>query len=181
MRKRLTLFSIFVILLLCLCCIIGGCSDIWFNDERGSAPDYHYVGEGENARKLTFSLQLRQPNAQTEQREGDRFSHSGTDGELIAEWEIPVFGNTIYESVKKYFADKDESFTFRVSQHKFYMFHDCTLSDGTTYNLETVYIAVDGVYANCANYQSLLGDDGIAGTDDDVQTVILVYKGWIYG
>ena len=60
------------------------------------------------------------------------------------------------------------------------MFRECTLSDGTTYKLDTVYIAIDGEYAYCANYQSLLGDDGIAGTEDDAKTVILVYKGWLY-
>lgn len=180
MRKRLTHFTVFGILILCLYCLLCGCNDVWFRDESSSAPDYHYIGEGENTRKLTFTLELRQPSAHTEQREGDRFLHSEPNGELIAQWEIPVFGNTLYESVKEYCKDKDESFTFRVSQHKFYMFHDCTLADGTTYDLESVYIAIDGEYAHCANYQSLLGDDGAAGTEDDVQVVILVYKGWIY-
>ncbi|MDE6398787.1 MAG: hypothetical protein K2L51_05650 [Clostridiales bacterium] len=194
MRKYLTKSTILCILILCICAL-AGCGEIWFKDKQSKNPDYHPIvsdsetstdTDNENTdtppvRYATFTLQLRQPSKTTETEDWDAYPHSELDGELIAEWEIPVFGNTIYESVKKYFADKDESFTFRVSQHKFYMFHDCTLSDGTTYNLETVYIAVDGVYANCANYQSLLGDDGIAGTDDDVQTVILVYKGWIYG
>ncbi|MDE7087576.1 MAG: hypothetical protein K2O67_05235, partial [Clostridia bacterium] len=66
------------------------------------------------------------------------------------------------------------------SQHTFYMFHDCKLIDGTEYNLETVYIAADGVYSNCANYQSVLGNDGVAGTNDDLKVLTLVYRGWLY-
>ena len=31
-----------------------------------------------------------------------------------------------------------------------------------------------------ANYQSLLGKDGVIGTEDDVKVVTLVYKGWLY-
>lgn len=60
------------------------------------------------------------------------------------------------------------------------MFHDLTLDDGTTYNLETVYMAVDEVYASCANFQSILGSDGEGGTDDDIKKVVLVYRGWLY-
>ena len=60
------------------------------------------------------------------------------------------------------------------------MFHDLKLEDGTTYNLETVYVAADGKYAMCANYQSLFGTDGIAGTVDDLKVLVLVYKGWLY-
>lgn len=181
MRKHLTKALFLCILMLCVCATVAGCKHTIFSDKQSDDPSYHYVGEGENRRAVTFMLELRQPSEKTAQREGDRFSHSETDGELIAAWEIPVFGNTIYESVKEYFQNRDEHFTFRTEQHKFYMFHNCTLADGTTYDLETVYIAVDGEYAYCANYQSLLGDDGVAGTEDDVQVVVLVYRGWICG
>ena len=59
------------------------------------------------------------------------------------------------------------------------MFHDCTLVDGTTYNLERVYISADGEYAMCANFQTLYGKDEIAGTVDDLKVLVLVLDGWI--
>ncbi len=178
MRKRLTKFFVAVILMLCVAALLG-CGGVWFDDNRSDNPDYHYVGEGDERHAVTFVLELRQPSDETEKADNG-FSHSKLDGELIESWEIPVYGNTLYESVKKFFEERDESFSFGVNQHKFYMFRECTLSDGTTYKLDTVYIAIDGEYAYCANYQSLLGDDGIAGTEDDAKTVILVYKGWLY-
>lgn len=169
-RKYLIVAFFIVTLTLCA----AACTD----DETAEHPDYRYA-EGSQT-PITFTLQLRQPSDRCTEDPNGTFPHSEIDGALIAEWEIPVFGNTVYESVTEYFKDRDESFTFRVAQHKFYMFHDCTLADGTVYDLETVYIAVDGKYAYCANYQSLLGEDGIPGTDDDVQTVVLVYRGWLY-
>lgn len=172
MKKIFTLFSIFLIGVLTL----TGC--VWGNDSQAESPQYHYDANGE---PYKFTLQLREPGSSTEIAEGDTYPHSTIDGELIYEWQIPMYGNTVYESVKKYFENReDENITFRLSQHTFYMFHDCTLIDGTEYNLETVYIAADGVYANCANYQSVLGDDGVAGTDDDLKILTLVYRGWLY-
>ena len=60
------------------------------------------------------------------------------------------------------------------------MFHDCVLQSGETYNLETVYVAADGKYADCANFQKLCGADGVFGNEDDLKVLTLVYKGWLY-
>ena len=181
MQKRLKLTVLSLLLILSFVFSLCGCSgNIWFDDGRSDDPLYHYIGEREDKRKVTFILELRKPTEELTTESWDIYPHSKTDGELIKSWEIPIYGNTLYESVVKYFEDNEENFTFSLSQHKFYMFHDCTLSGGETYNLETVYIAGDGVYANCANYQSLLGEDGVAGTEDDVKTVVLVYRGWLY-
>ncbi len=181
MRKRLTGTVITVILIiLCAGCFYGCNDEPWFDDCRSEKPDYHYIGDGENKRQATFLLELREPTDESEKNDGDKYFHSKIDGKLIADWEVPMYGNTIYESVKKFFEYRDDNFSFRLEQRRFYMFSKCTLSDGTKYDLETVYIAVNGVYAKCANYQSILGDDGIAGTQDDVKTVVLVYRGWLY-
>ena len=150
---------------------------MWGNDGQAEDPKYHY---DENGQHYSFLLQLRQPGSSTEVEEGDAFPHSTIDGELIYEWDVPMYGNTVYESVVKYFEEREDNMTFRLSQHTFYMFHDCKLIDGTEYNLETVYIAADGVYSNCANYQSVLGNDGVAGTNDDLKVLTLVYRGWLY-
>lgn len=128
-----------------------------------------------------FTLVLRQPGSFTETEEWDYYPHSSIDGELIAEWEIPFYGNTVYESVKKYFeSDKvKDKIVFRLTQHRFYMFHECKLASGEKYNLETVYVDADGQYSMCSNYQSVLGDDGIVGTEDDLKVLTLVYRGWV--
>ena len=156
--------------------VLAGCG-VWGKDSTASDPQYHPANDED---LYTFVLELRLPSDKTEIDDGDVFPHSAIDGELIAQWQIPVYGNTVYESVVKYFEDKEEKFTFRLSQHRFYMFHDCTLQDGSRYDLETCYIAVDGEYALTANYQSLSGKDGILGTEDDVSVVTVVYKGWLY-
>ena len=169
------IFSTFILCVLSVS-VFCGCG-VWGNDAQAKDPQYHYDANGD---PYTFVLQLRQPGSSTEVADGDAYPHSTIDGDLIYEWKIPMYGNTVYESVKKYFEDREDKITFRLSQHTFYMFHDCTLVDGTEYNLETVYIAADGVYANCANYQSVLGSDGVAGTDDDLKNLTLVYKGWLY-
>lgn len=165
-------------LILCVLCVsaLAGCG-VWGKDGQTDSPDYHYA---ENGEKFEFLLQLRQPGSSTEVAEGDAYPHSTIDGELIYEWHIPMYGNSVYESVKKFFEGREDTMTFRLSQHTYYMFHDCTLIDGTYYNLETVYIAADGAYANCANFQSVLGDDGVAGTEDDLKILTLVYRGWLY-
>ncbi len=156
--------------------ILTGCG-VWGQDEQSKNPKYHLNENGEN---YTFLLQLRQPGNSTEVAEGDAYPHSTIDGELIFEWVVPMYGNTVYESIGKFFENREDKITFRLSQHTYYMFHDCTLVDGTNYNLETVYIAADGVYAYCANYQSVLGNDKIAGTEDDLKVLTLVYRGWLY-
>lgn len=172
MKKALLIFSACALPVAAL----AGCG-VWGNDGQAKDPKYHYNGDGE---PYSFILQLRQTGSSTEISDGDTFEHSTIDGELIYEWQIPMYGNTVYEAVVKFFEGRDDEITFRLSQHTFYMFHDCTLEDGAYYNLETVYVAADGVYANCANYQPILGDDGVAGTDDDLKILTLVYRGWLY-
>ena len=174
MRKRLTTALISVILAVTVALVLTACEP---NDGRSENPDYHYGADG---KIITFTLELREPSEKSETESTDRFPHSELDGKLIKSWDIPMYGNTVYESVVKYFEDKTESVTFRLENRKFYMFHDLTLDDGTTYNLETVYMAVDGVYASCANFQSILGSDGEGSTDDDIKKVVLVYRGWLY-
>ncbi len=168
-------FLISLIALFCLL-ILTGCG-VWGQDAQSKDPKYHLNENGEN---YTFLLQLRQPGNSTEVAEGDAFPHSTIDGELIYEWVVPMYGNTVYESIDRFFENRKDKMTFRLSQHTYYMFHDCTLEDGTNYNLETVYIAADGEYAYCANYQSVLGNDKIAGTADDLKVLTLVYRGWLY-
>ncbi len=194
MRKRLTKATIMVILVLTVLGVCSGCSEIWFKDKTSKSPDYHPIvsddGSGSdnnsseehdspNTVYATFVLELRMPTDEQETEESDAFAHSKLNGELICSWEIPFFGNTLYESVKKFFERRPDSITFRAEQHKFYMFRECVLENGEKYNLETAYVAVDGKYSYCANHQSLLGADGIAGTDDDVKIVVLVYEGWL--
>lgn len=173
--KILKIFTVFV-LLFTLVGLLCACDKVWGKDETASKPGYHEV----DGKRLSFTLEFRDTGSGTEISDGDNFAHATIDGTLIKSWQIDCYGNTVYESVVKYFEDKNESITFRLSQHKFYMFHDLTLEDGTTYNLETVYVAADGKYAMCANYQSLFGEDGIAGTVDDLKVLVLVYKGWLY-
>ena len=149
--------------------------DVLGGDETTDSPQYIVV-DGE---QLYFALQLRKPSGEYVISEGDSRPHASLDGELVFEWQIPYYGNTVYESVVEFFADREDSITFRVSQHRYQMFHDCTLVDGTTYNLERVYIAADGEYAMCANFQTLYGKDEIAGTVDDLKVLVLVLDGWI--
>lgn len=151
--------------------IVGCNCEIWFGDDTSDSPVYHGT---------TFTMQLRMPSEESVREENDKFSHSELDGDLICEWEIPAYGNTVYESVKKYFEDRADSVRFRADQHTFYMFSKCVLENGDEYDLETAYVAADGVYSKCANRQSVLGADGMAGTDDDLKVLVIVYKGWLY-
>ncbi len=177
-----------IALMLAACALLLTACGVWGKDATSDDADYRVkepqtsteAGTTSDEEYLTFLLELRLPTDRTEREEGDAYPHSTADGELIAEWTIPVYGNTVYESVVKYFEDSEDSITFRLSQHRFYMFHDCTLADGSHYDLETCYIAVDGEYGNTANFQTLQGADGVFGTDDDVKTVTLVYRGWLY-
>lgn len=157
--------------------LLAACSPdgILGDDDRADHPVYH----GDEKGNYTFLLELRDVGSGEEVAEGDAFAHSTTDGSLIKSWTVPYFGNTVYEAVVKFFEGKEDTVTFRLSQHKFYMFHDCT-ADGKVYDLETAYIAADGVYANCANFEKLCGDDGQFGTDDDLKILTLVYRGWVY-
>lgn len=175
MKKHL---SAAVLCLVAALLLLTGCSGLWFKDEQSKSPGYHTSPDEEGS--ATFILELRNYTDETEIEGWDVYPHSKIDGELIYSWEIPMYGNTVYESIKKFFEDREDRMEFRLTQHKFYMFHECTLLNGETYNLETVYVAADGVYSNCANYQSVLGKDGVAGTDDDLKVLTLVYKGWLY-
>lgn len=171
--RRKTSVKFLILLAAAIAVAFAGCNcgEIWFGDDTSDEPVYHGT---------TFVLQLRQPSDESEREDGDAYSHSKLDGELICEWEIPTYGNTLYESVVKFFEDRSDSIGFRAVQRSFYMFHDCTLENGDAYDLETAYVAADGIYSRCANRQLILGEDGIAGTDDDLKTVVIVYKGWLY-
>ena len=164
--KRIRFIAVLLIII-ALSIIFAGCAD-------KTAPDPQ-LHEG-----CYFILELRQTGADSEREDWDAYSHSTLDGELIASWEVPMYGNTVYESIVKFFEEREDSITFRKTQHKFQMFHEYVNEEGDLWNLETVYVAADGKYANCANYQEILGEDGIAGTDDDLKVLTLVYKGWLY-
>lgn len=191
--KKYIYLTFIAIFCLGLLIFSAGCDKVIGGDETSSSPTYAEA----NGKILFFTLELRMPGSSSEISEGDNFAHSTIDGELISTWQIPMFGKTVYESVVKYFdggkqdvateakSDKplksgDDKITFRLSGHRYYMFHDCVLQSGETYNLETVYVAADGKYADCANFQKLCGADGIFGTEDDLKVLTLVYKGWLY-
>lgn len=173
-KKSLIIGIIAALALLSLSLV--ACNDVWGGDNTQEKPDYAVV----DGKQLYFTLQLRMPGSQTEISEGDNFAHSTIDGDLICQWQIPCYGKTVYESVVKFFEDRDDSITFRLSQHRYYMFHDVTLKNGDYYNLETVYVAADGVYAQCANFQTLFGADDTPGTLDDLKVLVIVYQGWLY-
>lgn len=173
--KILKIFTVFV-LLFTLVGLLYACDKVWGNDKTTDDPGYHVI----DGKRLSFTLEFRDIGSGTEISDGDNFAHSTLDGKLIKSWQIDCYGNTVYESIVKFFEDKDEKITFRLSQHRFYMFHELTLEDGASYNLETVYVAADGKYAMCANFQTLFGEDGTPGTVDDLQVLVLVYKGWLY-
>lgn len=168
--RILPLLLLFAFTALVSGCVLGG-------DGQAEDPKAHTDADGN---PVNFVLELREPGSGEEVSEGDIYPHSTIDGPLIKQWTVPMYGNTVYESVVKFFEEGEDEMTFRLSQHRFYMFHSCTLSDGREFDLETVYIAADGEYADCANFQSILGEDGIAGTEDDLKILTLVYRGWLY-
>lgn len=173
--KRIGRIAVLCLLVLSFAAL-SACGGVIGGDKTADEPQYYPIGDGTY---YGFTLDFRQAGSRADG--DDRYGHSATDGELIESWFIPFYGVTVYESAEKYFAGEDArgKMTFRLSQHRFYMFSSVTLESGETYDLETVYIDVDGEYASCANFQSVLGDDGVAGTDDDVKVVTIVYKGWL--
>lgn len=173
-KKTLKIASIAILALLLLSLV--ACNDVWGGDSTQDNPDYAIV----DGKQLYFTLELRMPGSSTEVSEGDSFAHSTIDGDLICQWQIPCYGKTVYESIVKFFEDRNDKITFRLSQHRYYMFHDATLENGDNYNLETVYVAADGKYAMCANFQTLFGEDEQPGTLDDLKVLVLVYQGWLY-
>lgn len=176
-RKKtlLTFFTTATLILLCLA--LFACDNgVLGGDETSDNAQYAFV----DGKQLCFTLEFRQPSTETEISDGDYRPHAKANGELIASWQIPCYGNTVYESIVKFFADRNDKITFRLSQHRYYMFHDVTLENGTNYNLETVYVAADGKYAQCANFQTLFGEDEKVGTLDDLKVLVIVYQGWLY-
>lgn len=156
--------------------MLCACNEVWGNDETSKEPGYVYDGDN----LIYFTLELRAPSNNTEISDGDNFPHATIDGELLMSWQVPYYGNTVYESVVKFFEDRNDNIDFRLSQHKFQMFHSCTLESGETYNLERSYIAANGEYSMCANFEKLLGDDNTLGTVDDLKVLVVVYDGWMY-
>lgn len=171
-KKILILFVASIAILLTL----SACdNDVLGGDKTTDSPQYVVV-DGE---QLYFALQLRKPSGEYTISDGDSRPHASLDGELVFEWQIPYYGSTVYESVLKFFDGRADNIKFRLSQRRFYMFSEATLENGDVYNLENCYIAADGEYAMCANFQTLYGKDEIAGTVDDLKVLVLVLDGWI--
>ncbi len=174
--KRKSIINIIIISLavVVILFVFAACDGVWGKDKTSSDPEYVTL----NGEQLYFTLELREEGSSFES-EGGRYDHSSIDGDIICSWKIPMYGATVYEAVSKFFEDRDDSISFRLAEHRYYMFSKCVLTDGREYDLETVYISADGKYAKCANFIELLGEDNIAGTVDDLDTLVLVYKGWL--
>lgn len=174
---RITSVLIAAILLATLCFALCGCNNkVIGGDSTDQNPTYATL----DGKQLYFTLEIRHPTEQSEKSEGDFYPHSKTDGKLIAAWQVPCYGKTAYESISKFFEERNDSVSFRLSQHRFYMFHEAKLENGAVYNLETSYVAADGKYAQCANFQTLFGEDEKVGTLDDLKVLVIVYQGWLY-
>lgn len=169
-------YVIAFIAVLCTSLCFFACGGVIGKDERSSSPEYAEI----DGNKLYFTLELRESGSGTEISSGDIYPHSKTDGPLIKEWEIPYYGATVYEAVTEYFSNSEDKITFKLSQSRYYMFYECVLKNGDKYNLETVYVAANGKYAMCSNFEKLAGSDGVFGTEDDLKVLTLVYKGWLY-
>lgn len=176
-RKKtlLTFFTTATLILLCLA--LFACDNgVLGGDETSDNAQYAFV----DGKQLCFTLEFRQPSTETEISDGDYRPHAKANGELIASWQIPCYGNTAYESIVKFFEARQDKITFRLSQRRFYMFHEAKLENGDSYNLETAYISADGLYSKCANFQTLFGADEQPGTLDDLKVLVIVYQGWLY-
>lgn len=100
MKKRLFALIYCIFMIICMV-MLSGCSDLWFKDEQSKSPDYHrYENEEKSA---SFILEFRNFTEDQEIESWDVYPHSKIDGELIYSWEIPMYGNTVYESIKKFF------------------------------------------------------------------------------
>lgn len=174
--KRKIALTLIITMLLTLAIMFVGCDSVWGDDEQNTdSADYHYV----DGKQLSFTLEFRGHGTSTDIANGDKYAHSTLDGDLIYTWEIPCYGNTVYESVVKFFEDRQDDISFTLSQHRYYIFDKAVLEDGSVYNLSTAYIAADGVYSKCANFQTLFGDDQTPGTLDDLKVLVVVYQGWM--
>lgn len=175
MKKPLSLLFITTVILTLAFSLVG-CNDVWGDDAQdGDDAHYHYV----DGVQLCFTLEFREHGTSTNVESGDQYAHSTLDGKLIYSWEIPCYGNTVYESVVKFFEDRQDNISFALSQHRYYLFDKAVLEDGSTYYLSTAYVASDGVYSRCANFQTLFGEDQIPGTLDDLKVLVVVYEGWM--
>ena len=157
-------------------CIFLSASLLSCGKETGGEKDYIKDDSG-NA--VYFTLELRMPVENTERASGDVFSHSALGGEVIRSFEVPYFGETVYDSVVKFFENRVDRITFSLSEHIYYMF-DEYVSGEERYSLKTAYIAANGEYSSCANYEMLSGEDKTLFTDDDLKILTIVYKGWLY-
>lgn len=176
-RKKAFIITLAAATLIVLCLALFACNDgVLGGDETSDNAQYAVV----DGKQLYFTLELRNPSGETEISNGDSRPHSKADGELIASWQIPCFGNTAYESIVKFFEERQDKISFRLSQRRFYMFHEAVLENGDVYNLENAYISADGSYSQCANFQTLFGEDEKAGTLDDLKVLVIVYQGWLY-
>lgn len=101
--KILKIFTVFV-LLFTLVGLLCACDKVWGNDKTTDDPGYHVI----DGKRLSFTLEFRDTGSNTEVSEGDNFAHSTLDGKLIKSWQIDCYGNTVYESIVKFFEDKDE-------------------------------------------------------------------------
>lgn len=173
--KKLKFIVAFITIIAAVFCF-AACNKVFGKDETTSDASYVKI----NGTQLYFTLEFRDTGTGQETADGDYFPHATTDGELISSWQIPYYGATVYESVVKFFENREDNISFKLSQHRYYMFYECVLSSGDKYNLETVYIAADEKYSMCANFQKLAGEDDVFGTVDDLKVLTLVYKGWLY-
>lgn len=176
-RKKVLATIVTAATLIVLCLALFACDNgVLGGDETSDDARYTVV----DGKQLYFTLELRNPSSETEISNGDSRPHAKTDGELIASWQIPCYGNTAYESIVKFFEDRQDKISFRLSQRRFYMFHEAVLENGDVFNLENAYISADGSYSKCANFQTLFGEDENPGTLDDLNVLVIVYQGWLY-
>ena len=176
-RKKVLATIVTAATLIVLCLALFACDNgVLGGDETSDDARYTVV----DGKQLYFTLELRNPSGETEISNGDSRPHAKADGELIASWQIPCYGNTTYESIVKFFEERQDKISFRLSQRRFYMFHEAVLENGDVYNLENAYISADGSYSKCANFQTLFGEDENPGTLDDLKVLVIVYQGWLY-
>lgn len=176
-RKKAFYITLATATLIVLCLALFACDNgVLGGDETSDNAQYAVV----DGKQLCFTLELRNPSSETEISDGDSRPHAKADGKLIASWQIPCYGNTAYESIVKFFEIRQDKVSFRLSQRRFYMFHEAVLENGDVYNLENAYISADGSYSKCANFQTLFGEDETPGTLDDLKVLVIVYQGWLY-
>lgn len=176
-RKKALVTIVTAATLIMLCLALFACDNGVLGGDKSSDNAQYAIVDG---KQLCFTLELRNPSSETEISDGDSRPHAKADGKLIASWQIPCYGNTAYESIVKFFEIRQDKVSFRLSQRRFYMFHEAVLENGNVYNLENAYISADDSYSKCANFQTLFGEDETPGTLDDLKVLVIVYQGWLY-